>query len=105
VRLVEDDPAVRSALLGALEVSGFEAMGAGDAAEALEALSQQRFHVVAADYHLPGITGLDLLAAIKEAEAREARRGLWADAHPVPPWEWRGRRGSSVSSPGGKLTH
>jgi micrococcal nuclease len=24
-----------------------------------------------------------------EAEAREARRGLWADPEPVPPWEWR----------------
>ena len=24
-----------------------------------------------------------------EAEARTARRGLWADAEPVPPWEWR----------------
>jgi micrococcal nuclease len=24
-----------------------------------------------------------------EAEAREARRGLWADPKPVPPWEWR----------------
>jgi micrococcal nuclease len=24
-----------------------------------------------------------------EAEARAARRGLWADASPVPPWEWR----------------
>jgi endonuclease YncB( thermonuclease family) len=22
-------------------------------------------------------------------EARAARRGLWADASPVPPWEWR----------------
>jgi endonuclease YncB( thermonuclease family) len=28
-----------------------------------------------------------------EAEAREARRGLWANPKPVPPWEWRkGRR-------------
>ena len=27
-----------------------------------------------------------------ESEAREAQRGLWADPHPVPPWEWR-RRG------------
>ena len=26
-----------------------------------------------------------------EAEAREAKRGLWADQHPVPPWEWRKR--------------
>jgi endonuclease YncB( thermonuclease family) len=22
-------------------------------------------------------------------EARVAKRGLWRDAHPVPPWEWR----------------
>jgi hypothetical protein len=24
-----------------------------------------------------------------EKEAREAKKGLWADPHPVPPWEWR----------------
>jgi endonuclease YncB( thermonuclease family) len=24
-----------------------------------------------------------------EQEARDARRGLWTDSHPVPPWEWR----------------
>lgn len=24
-----------------------------------------------------------------EAEAREAKTGLWADPHPVPPWKWR----------------
>ena len=24
-----------------------------------------------------------------ETEAREAKRGLWRDPHPVPPWEWR----------------
>jgi endonuclease YncB( thermonuclease family) len=22
-------------------------------------------------------------------EARSAKRGLWSDAHPIPPWEWR----------------
>ncbi len=27
-----------------------------------------------------------------QAEARAARRGLWADARPVPPWEWRRQR-------------
>jgi endonuclease YncB( thermonuclease family) len=26
-----------------------------------------------------------------ESEARATRRGLWADPHPVPPWEWRKR--------------
>jgi endonuclease YncB( thermonuclease family) len=27
-----------------------------------------------------------------QAEARAARRGLWADSAPVPPWEWRHRK-------------
>ena len=26
-----------------------------------------------------------------ELEAREGRKGLWADPEPVPPWEWRKR--------------
>jgi endonuclease YncB( thermonuclease family) len=25
-------------------------------------------------------------------EAKAAKRGLWADIHPVPPWEWRHSR-------------
>jgi micrococcal nuclease len=24
-----------------------------------------------------------------EAEAQEAKKGLWANPQPVPPWEWR----------------
>ena len=35
-----------------------------------------------------------------EDEARAARRGLWADANAVPPWEWR--RGQRA---GGKAAH
>lgn len=29
-----------------------------------------------------------VLAAL-EQEARDAKRGLWSDPQPVPPWEWR----------------
>jgi endonuclease YncB( thermonuclease family) len=29
-----------------------------------------------------------------EADARSARRGLWRDAAPVPPWDWRKERRS-----------
>lgn len=35
----------------------------------------------------PGDTVLEGL----EKEAREARKVLWADQQPVPPWEWRKR--------------
>ena len=35
--------------------------------------------------YAPGNVELEKL----ESEAREAKRGLWAYPHPVPPWEWR----------------
>jgi nuclease-like protein len=31
----------------------------------------------------------DPVLARLEADARVARRGLWADPHPTPPWEYR----------------
>jgi endonuclease YncB( thermonuclease family) len=34
-----------------------------------------------------------------EQEARAARRGLWADANPVPPWEFRRSRGARAEAP------
>ena len=33
----------------------------------------------------------DTVLETLETEARESKRGLWADPHPVPPWEWRKR--------------
>ena len=32
------------------------------------------------------------LYELAENEARAAKHGLWADAAPVPPWEWRHRK-------------
>ena len=38
--------------------------------------------------YAPGNTTLERL----ETEARESKRGLWADPHAVPPWEWQKRQ-------------
>jgi micrococcal nuclease len=35
----------------------------------------------------------DATLARLEAEAREARRGLWSQPHPIPPWDWRQHKG------------
>ena len=37
--------------------------------------------------YAPGDTVLEGL----EKEARGAKKGLWGDPHPVPPWEWGNR--------------
>ncbi len=42
-----------------------------------------------------------------EKEAQEAKRGLWASDHPIPPWEWRRgkrtvERGKTVRTGEGK---
>jgi endonuclease YncB( thermonuclease family) len=36
--------------------------------------------------------------ASEEEEARLRKRGLWQDANPVPPWEWRKRTGIEAKS-------
>jgi micrococcal nuclease len=41
----------------------------------------------------------DTTLAQLEADARTAKRGLWADAHPVPPWEWRKGQRASARTP------
>ena len=37
-----------------------------------------------------------------EGKARAARRGLWADADPVPPWEWRASQRSKPAETGAR---
>jgi endonuclease YncB( thermonuclease family) len=40
----------------------------------------------------------DPLLANAEKEARDAKKGLWADAKPIPPWEFRAKHEAEVVS-------
>lgn len=37
-----------------------------------------------------------------EDEAKAAKRGLWADSQPVPPWAWRRRESTPTANRGEK---
>ena len=44
----------------------------------------------------------DARLAAAERAARAAKRGLWADAAPVPPWDWRANEKERKRQPAGR---
>lgn len=50
-------------------------------------------------WHFKKYNDEEHLAKLEEA-ARSAKRGLWADADPLPPWEYRARQKSPTTTPG-----
>ena len=61
-------------------------------------LSQALVQAGYAWHDTPSVPQYTKLAQL-ETEARTAQRGLWAEAQPIPPWEWRqGRRNLSAAS-------
>ena len=64
--IVDDEPNIRSSLQGALGREGYQVEVAGDVAAA-RALLREAFDVVLLDVRLPGESGLELLAEIREA--------------------------------------
>ncbi len=72
VLLVEDDDSLRSCLSEFLSGQGWDVGATGHAAEALRMVQRQRFDFSLLDFHLPGMTGLELfqqLAALRPLPA------------------------------------
>lgn len=65
VYYVEDDASIRSAVLYALQSTGFEAQGFEDGESFFETLAQARPDVVLLDIMLPGIDGLEVLKRLR----------------------------------------
>jgi two-component system response regulator FlrC len=62
--VVEDDDALRDALLLTLEAAGHSAKGAGGGREALQAMERERFNMVISDLRMAPMDGLELLGEI-----------------------------------------
>ncbi len=70
ILLVEDEPALRAALLAYLTAAGFRCEEAADFASAHEKIHLYEYDAVLLDLTLPGGGGLDLLRALKAHGAR-----------------------------------
>jgi len=65
VAVVDDDPAQRVLLRQALEDSGYRVVEGSDGQEAIEQARAHRLDAMILDVRMPGMTGLEALAAIK----------------------------------------
>jgi two-component system alkaline phosphatase synthesis response regulator PhoP len=66
ILVVDDEGAIRYSVTKTLERVGYHVVTASSGEEALEILTGQNFDVVLTDIRMPGISGVDLLARIKE---------------------------------------
>lgn len=65
ILIVDDDHSMRRLLAAALTLAGHRTVEAADGTEALDLLRQRRFGAVLLDSRMPGMSGLELLVALR----------------------------------------
>ncbi|MBI4657442.1 MAG: response regulator [Verrucomicrobia bacterium] len=66
ILIVDDETMVRSVLKDQLQPEGYHITEADSASMAMDILQRENFAVVLVDHEMPGMTGLDFLAKVKE---------------------------------------
>jgi len=66
ILVVDDEGAIRYSISKTLQRVGYQVSAAASGEEALDMLTEQNFDVVLTDIRMPGLTGVELLAKIKE---------------------------------------
>lgn len=67
ILLVDDEPLVMRLVARVIESLGFTPRFAGNGPEALEEMAREAPALVLTDYHMPGMTGVELVKALAEA--------------------------------------
>jgi signal transduction histidine kinase/ActR/RegA family two-component response regulator len=71
ILLVEDDPRVRTATVGALEDLDYEPAACGSGAEAIALFGEREFDLVVTDVIMPEMTGPELIRYLKTSQDRD----------------------------------
>ncbi len=66
ILLIDDDPVVRSLASGILRKNGYNVQTAKEGTEGLEIVKKNLPDLVITDYQMPGMSGMDVLAKLKE---------------------------------------
>jgi len=72
ILVVEDDPLIRRLLTTALVVRGHSVETCADGATGLYEMKKSLYDVLITDYHMPGMTGMQLVEGVREAKIRIA---------------------------------
>jgi FixJ family two-component response regulator len=67
VSIVDDEPSVRDALARLLKTQSFDARGFGSAADFIDSLEEGLPDCLVVDFHMPGMTGLELQQYLRQA--------------------------------------
>jgi DNA-binding NtrC family response regulator len=66
ILVIDDESVVRGLMLEILADAGYETVGAATAEEGLERLDDESISIVVSDIVMPGLSGLNLLEAVRE---------------------------------------
>lgn len=72
ILFLEDEPAIREVLTEYMKMQGYQVVGAADGDTALELLQKEDFDMAVLDIMVPGRSGLEALAYIKEQKPETA---------------------------------
>ena len=73
ILVVDDDEEVLDVLASQIRLGGYDVNAAASPREALEALRRAQFAAIISDYHMPGMSGTDLLACAREIQPGATR--------------------------------
>jgi len=85
VLVVDDETALRNALLRFLDRRGIRGRGVADGAEALELLRQADFDVIISDVRMPGMSGRDFLERLRRERSDLLARLVFATGDTFAP--------------------